>query len=649
MSQNVPLAFENIKKQVLSGKISKKYLENKVKLILAAKYWMGLNNYKPVDTKNIVNRINNDNAILLQRKLVENALTLIKNNQDLIPFQNLKDVKFASVSIGDGSETVFQQYLSRYTKFDNYSIDKNASTEEFDKLATKLQDYDYIIIGMHKSNMWNSKTFGYTQISINFVDKLAQTKSIILDIFGNPYALNRFQKTDLMRAIIVSYDDADITQELSAQLIFGGIKAKGHLSVNVNKFKMGSGFLTSKIRLKYTIPQELNINKKYLEEIDSIVYTSIALKAFPGCQVIGVKDGKVFFDKSYGYHTYKMRNHVKWDDMYDLASITKVTATVPSLMKLYEQGQFDIYKPISYYLPELDTTNKKYIKNIDILTHQARLKPWIPFYTRALNKDGSWNSEYLSSNYSEKYSVKINDHLYLNPEFQEKVYQIIYTSNLLSRKRYKYSDLGFYLFKKLIEKTTNEPLDVYVQESFYKQLGMNNTTYNPLDHGFDKKRFPPTEYDYKFRKTIVQGNVHDYGAAILGGVGGHAGLFSNANDLAKMCQMYLDYGTYANIKYFEPKTVKLFTTKPFLNSRRALGFDSTIDGEGPACGLASNVSFGHTGFTGCQIWVDPEYNFIFIFLSNRIYPSIENNLINENNIREQIQSAFYKSFLYYTK
>lgn len=344
-----------------------------------------------------------------------------------------------------------------------------------------------------------------------------------------------------------------------------------------------------------------------------------------------------------------MKNPVKWDDIYDLASITKVTATVPSLMRLYEQGKFDINKKISDYLPELDTTNKKDIKIIDILTHQARLKPWIPFYKRALNKDGSWNPKYLSTTYSDKYSVKINDHLYLNPEFQKIVYQEIYNSPLLRRKHYRYSDLGFYLFKKYIEQTTNESLADYVQDNFYEDLGMNNTTYNPLDKGFNINRFPPTEYDYKFRKRIVQGYVHDYGAAVLGGVGGHAGLFSNANDLAKMCQMYLNQGSYGGVTFFNPQTIKLFTTKPFSNSRRALGFDSTRGGEGPACSLSSDKSFGHTGFTGCEIWIDPQYNFIFIFLSNRIYPSIDNNQINKLDIREKIQSDFYKSFLYYTK
>ncbi len=650
MSSNVPLAVENIKKAIKSGKIKEADLDRRVKLILTAKYWMGLNEFKHIDTKDITKKLNNEDAILLNRKLIENALTLVKDDNNLLPFKNLQSIKIASVSIGDGKKTVFQDYLKRYTKVDAFAIDKNASQQDFDKLIEKLSDYDYIIVGMHKPNMWNSKTFGFTQLSIDFVDKLALQKSVVLDVFGSPYAVNRFKYTDYMRAIIVSYEDTEESQELSAQLIFGGIPALGRLPVSLNKFKLGEGVFTSQIRLKYTIPAELNINEKYLKNIDSIVYTAIAAKAFPGCQIMAIKDGKVFFQKSYGYHTYKMKHPVEWDDVYDLASITKIMATVPSLMKLYEQGKLDVFKTIGYYLPELDTTNKANLKIIDILTHQARLKPWIPFYKRALNRDGSWNRNFLSSHYSKKFNVKVSDNCYITSDFENEVYKEIYDSPLLNRKRYRYSDLGFYLFKELIEKETGESLDTFVTENFYSILGMNNTCYKPLEHGIPKKKIPPTEYDYKFRKKLVQGYVHDYGAAVLGGVGGHAGLFANANDLAKISQMYLNNGTYAGYRFFDAKTVKFFTKKPFGNSRRALGFDSTDGhGEGPACGYASSVSFGHTGFTGGIVWIDPKYNFIYIFLSNRVYPSAENRQLIDMNIREKIQRQFYMSFLYYAK
>ncbi len=650
MSQNVPLAFNKIKLAVQSGKISEKIINQKVRKILKAKYWLGVSKFKKLNTKNIVKRINTPNAEKIKRDLVKNALTIVKNNNELLPFEDLKNAKYACVSIGNGTKTAFDDYLSRYTKIDNFDIDKSATASDFLKLQKKLANYDYIIIGLLKTNQYSIKTYGITQNSINFIENLAQTKSVVLDLFGNAYALNRFSKLDKIRAIVISYEEDKITQELSAQLLFGGIAAKGHLPVSLNSFKIGTGEVTSKFRLGYTIPEELNIDSRRLDVIDSIVYTAIGDKAFPGCQIMAIKNGEVFYQKSFGYHTYKFKNHVKWNDVYDLASITKVTATTLALMRLYDEGKFKVNALMSDYLPELDTTNKKDMRIIDVLTHQARLQPWIPFFKMAMNANGTWNTEYISRKKTDKFDIQIAKNLYTDKEFDKKVYERIYESKLLRRKRYRYSDLGFYLFKKIIEDQTGESLDKYVENNFYESLGAYTTGYNPLERGINLSRIPPTEYDYRFRKQLVDGHVHDYGAAVLGGVGGHAGLFSSANDLAKLLQMYLQKGQYAGIRYIKASTIKLFTTKPFSNSRRALGFDSTNGfGEGPACSLASYSSFGHTGFTGGIIWVDPKYDFIYIFLSNRVYPSIENKRIIEMNVREKIQSIFYQSFLYYSK
>ena len=650
MSQDVPTAFNAIKQAVLKGKISEKIIDEKVKKILLAKYWMHLNKFKKIDTKNLFERLNSEQDNLLNRELVENALTLVKNTNNLIPFSTLKNVKFAAVSIGNGQTTIFQDFLLRYANIDIFTIDKNASSAEFANLTKQLSDYDYVIVGIHDTRQYAVKTYGITMQTINFVDNLANKNAVVLDLFGNPYALRRFNNLEKIRAVLVSYEDTDISQELSAQILFGGISAKGHLPVGVENFSAGTGIITSQIRLKYSIPEELHLNDKYLQLIDSVIYSAIGNKAFPGCQILAIKDGIVFFQKNYGYQTYKMQKHVKWNDVYDVASVTKITATLPALMKLYDENKFSVDAYMRDYLPELDTTNKRYLKVIDVLTHQARLKPWIPFYHKALNTDGSWKKEYLSNKYSDKYCIQVAKNVYTTKEFDSLVYQRIYASDLLRRKRYKYSDLGFYLFKKIIEKITNQTLDKYVAENFYENLGAYTLGYNPLLHGIKKEQIAPTEYDYKFRKQLIQGFVHDYGAAVLGGVGGHAGIFSSANDLAKLLQMYLQDGVYGGIRYFNKNTVKYFATKPFYNSRRALGFDSTNgNGEGPACSLASYQSFGHTGFTGCMVWVDPKYNFIYIFLSNRIYPSVENKRIVELNVREQVQSLFYQSFLYYSK
>ncbi len=650
MSKNVPLAFNTIKNAVKKGELPISLIDKKVKKIIAAKYWMDLHKFQPIDLNSVRDKLNTNKRKLLNRRLVEQALTLIKNEDSIIPFKDIDKNKIACVSVDKRNKTVFQDYLLRYDDVDIYKISKNASANEFNKLKNKLRSYDYIIVGIHNTSKYSVKTYGITPQTINFVNSLANSKNIILDLFGPPYALKRFSSLSKIKTILVSYEDTDIAQELSAQLLFGGIKAKGKLPVTINNnFKEGDGLLTSQIRLKYSIPAELDINYEKLKEIDSLIYYAIGQKAFPGCQVMAIKDGTVFYQKNYGYHTYKMQKKVLWNNLYDIASITKVAATTTALMTLYDKGKFSTNALMSHYLPQLDTTNKGNLKVIDVLTHQARLKPWIPFYKRALNRDWTWNDDYLSNRYSHKYCIKITDNVYTTKEMQEIVYQIIYDSKLLSRRRYKYSDLGFYLFKLIVEKLTQQQLDQYVENNIYKKLGAYSLCYNPLDKGFLKSQITPTEYDYRFRKQLVNGYVHDYGASLLQGVGGHAGLFSSANDLAKLFQMYLSNGKYASEQYLSHQAIKKFTSRPFFRNRRALGFDATDgNGEGPACSLSSSLSFGHTGFTGCMVWADPKYDFIYIFLSNRVYPSIENKKINELHVREKVQSLFYQSFLYYS-
>lgn len=651
MSKDVPKAFQKIIEAVKKGEIDEKIIDQKVLKILRAKYWLKLNKFKPIDTKNIYEKLNTPQSLLVNRKLVEAAITIIKNEQKILPFNQLQNTKFASISIGSSEETTFQEYLQRYTKIDNYNISKNASANELNLLKIKLKQYDYIIIGIHDTRKYAVKTYGITSTTINFINNLANSKKIVLNIFAPPYAVKRFKNLQKIPAIIINYEDSKLSQELSAQIIFGGIKAKGKLPVSVSDtYKVGKGLSSAQIRLKYSIPAEVKINYQKLKQIDTLIYSAIAQKAFPGCQIMAIKDGTVFLQKSYGYHTYKMQQKVKWDDIYDIASVTKVAATVPALMKLHDNNKFDVNKHIADYLPQLNFTNKKYVKIIDVLTHQAGLTTWLPFYKKALDKNWNWKPEFLSKTPSEKYCVKVSENVYTTKELQKIIYERIYNSDISTRKKYKYSDLGFYLFKQIIEQITQQRLDKYIDENFYKSLGANLIGYNPLDRNINKNRIPPTEYDYRFRKGLIKGYVHDYGASILDGVGGHAGVFSNTNDLAKLFQMLLQNGKYAQVEYLSPETINKFTTRPFQNSRRALGFDgTTVSGKGPACRLSSYKSFGHTGFTGCMVWADPQYDFIYIFLSNRVYPAIENKKITELNIRENVQSLLYQSFLYYTK
>ncbi len=646
MSEDVPKAFSKIKQAIEDGYITEEELDKKCRKILLSKQWMGLDNYKPVKIKNLYEDLNSEQAQLVNRNVVEAGITLVQNNDKHIPFKDIDKVKIASLSIGTGNTTTFQNTMDLYAKVTHYVIDKDADFNQFKAMRAKLEKYDFVIIGIHDTRLFAPKSFGMTSNSINFIARLAEKTKIVLDIFGNPYSLRKFKNTDKIPAIIMSYEDTDVSQELSAQLIFGGIEAQGKLPITANKkFKRRTGIISKKIRLKYTLPLESRINAKKLQNLDTLIMGAIEEQAFPGCQVLIAKNGAIVFNKAFGYHTYKKKRLVKTTDLYDIASVTKITSTIPALMKLYDEKKFDVDKKMSFYLTELDSTDKKNIKIKDVLTHQARLKAWIPFYLRTKNRETNVLDTTVYQNYlSKKFNLQVTDNIFMNEDYVDVMYNRIYDSKLRDKKKYRYSDLGFYLFHKIIENITEENLEDYVAKNFYNPLGALSVGYLPLKK-FSKNQITPTEDDNKFRKQIVHGYVHDYGAAMMGGIGGHAGLFANANDLAKILQMYMQNGEYGGKKYLNAETIDLFTKKQFKNNRRGLGFDRRgKDGKGPACKATSDKSYGHTGFTGCQVWVDPEHELIYIFLSNRIYPDIENKIINENNIRERIQAMIYKSF-----
>jgi len=648
MSENVPAGFKLIKENIQNGTISEDILNERVKKILRAKQWMGLDNLKPIELEGIYEDLNSPQAELVNRRVVEASLTLVKNADSLVPFLNLEKYKIASVSIGTGDETTFQDYLGLYADIKHFTINKDASATEFTDLLEKLSGFNAVIVGIHKTSLYSTTYFGITSQTISFVTSLSKNTKVVLDIFGNPHSIKRFSDIDDIQSIVMSYEETELSQQLSAQLIFGGISAQGKLPVNVNeKYPIGTGIWDEKVRLKYSIPEELKIDRAKLEKVDSVILGAIEQKAFPGCTVLAAKDGVIFFYKSYGYQTYEKKKLVTNRDIYDLASITKVAATTTALMKLYDDSLFDITKTLGYYLPELEGTDKKNILVRDVLTHQARLKAWIPFYLRTIdNTTGKLDTTWYSDKYSEIFNLQVAENIYIKKEYTDTIYKRIYASTLRSTKKYKYSDMGFYIFYKIIDSLTHENPAKYLEETFYNPLGASTLGYNPIKK-FNKDSIMPTEEDKSFRNQLLQGYVHDYGAAIMGGYGGHAGLFSNANDLAKLLQMFIQGGEYAGTRYLNSTTVKLFTSKSKTNvsgNRRALGWDRTAaGGNGPASSLVSELSYGHTGFTGTMVWADPENDLIYIFLSNRIYPDIENNLINDLNVRAKVQSLIYQS------
>lgn len=645
MPLNVDKAIQTIKKALKNGNMDSISIEKSCKKILTFKFRAGLKTQTNIDTNNIISDINNRNATYLNRKLYEEALTLVKNHQNLIPLKNLDTLKIASLVIGDTIKSIFQERLEIYAPVDHYYLQHQFETEEQNKILDKLKLYNLVIVGIQNTNISAQNKYGITQSAIEFIDTLQMQNHMILDLFASPYSLAYFT-TENIKSILVSYQDNYETRDLSAQLIFGGIGAKGKLPITANSnFPLNTGINTEVIRLKYTEPEELNISLVDLQKIDSIALHGINEKAYPGCQIIAAKDGKVFYLKSFGNHTYKTENPVKNTDLFDIASITKIAATNLLAMKLYENQSFDIDQKISSYLPYFINTNKENIIYRDLLSHQAKFKAWIPYYRSTLNADSSLNMNIYQHNISENYPTRVAENLYIKRDYGYHIMDSIIFSSLLENNGYKYSDLGFYILAKTIENISNYPLDNYVQNNFYNPLGLQNIGFRPRNR-FPLTRLIPTEEDFVFRKQLIHGDVHDPGAAMLGGVCGHAGLFSNANDLSVIMQMLIQKGVYGGKRFFKEKTINEFIRYqfPLCDNRRGLGFDKPLleyEPDGPNCESASTESFGHSGFTGSFAWADPKNGLVYVFLSNRIHPYASNNKIYELNIRTRIHELLY--------
>lgn len=403
------------------------------------------------------------------------------------------------------------------------------------------------------------------------------------------------------------------------------------------------------IRFDSTARAPLIKDASYFDKLDGMVRSAIAQKAMPGCQVLALKNGVVVYEKNYGTFNYNAQNPVTSQSLYDIASVTKIAATTLAIMKLYEEGKISLQGNLMAYLPMVKGTNKANLRLSDLLTHQAGLKSWIPFYRYTLDENTKQPAKHFYSNdSSSKYSIPVAKNLYAAPLVLDTIWTRILTSPLDRKGRYVYSDLDLLFLEKVVEYTTGMTLDLYVEHHFYKPMGLKNITYNPWAKGLSA-RCVPTENDGYFRMQLVRGYVHDQGAAMLGGVAGHAGLFSNARDVAAIMQMLLDGGVYNGKQYFKPETVKLFTGYRSSISRRGYGFDKPekqAGKGGPAADICSKSTFGHQGFTGTCAWADPEHGIVFVLLANRVFPSAENNLFARLDVRTNAQHYIYKALGY---
>jgi CubicO group peptidase (beta-lactamase class C family) len=644
---DVPAAIKKIKEAIQNGLATEDELDRRVRKILAFKQLVGLDNRQPVAIDGILEDVNLPENELLSRKIFEQAITLVKNSDSLLPLTDIDKMRIAAVSITQEESLPFNQMLDLYAPVDHFYFSDEITPSQISTLKKKLKDYNTIILSIESTNQSPSRNFGITDRIKTLVEDVKNEPSkLILTLFGNPYALAGFEDHEAIDAIMVAYEREDIAQEIAAQMIFGAIGISGRLPVSASAdFRAGAGITTKPIgRLKFSIPEEVGIPRHRLDTIAKLIEHGIAEEAYPGAQVLLARDGVVFFNRSFGKQTYEGNRAVKNSDIYDLASITKIAATTAAVMKLYESGDFDIDLPLSHYFPLLKGTQKSYQTTRDILAHQAYFQPWIPFYESTL-KNFMPDPAVYRKKPKPGFSTQVANNLFIDDSYKLTIFDTIAKSELWGIREYKYSDIGYYLLCEVLENITGMGLDQYTAQAFYQPLGASTLGYKPLDR-FDLSRIAPTENDTAFRKQLIHGHVHDPGAAMMGGVSGHAGLFSNAVDLAKVMQLFLQEGYYGGRQYFEPSTVKEFTRQqfPLDDNRRGIGFDKPYpeyDELGPVCQSASLSSFGHSGFTGTYTWADPENGLLYVFLSNRVYPDAGNTKILKMNLRTELHQLVY--------
>ncbi|WP_339708361.1 serine hydrolase, partial [Algoriphagus aquimarinus] len=647
-SQDVAKAKILIKAAVADGRISEKEIDRRVKKILRAKYWSGLNEYRPINTYKLVERLDMPETESIIEDLYADAMTVAVNKGNLLPFKNLDLTNFASLSIGDEGKD-FQKYLSKYAKFEHFSIEKAANETTHYNTMKQLEDFDVVVVGLMGVTNSPKRKFGVSPSDVQFIKDLTKRQKVVTVLFGNAYAA---QELEGIGNVVFAYENNPVTQEMAPQILFGARDAKGILPVTVNgEFSHGvGGYMKSNNRLSYGTPESVGLDGKILDKIDAVAEKAIRIQATPGANVLVVKNGKVVFERSYGSLEYKSSPAMNSETVFDLASITKVLATTQAVMFLESRGELDMGNSLQDYLPELKGTNKGKMLLSDVMAHEAGLIAFIPYYARTV-EGGQWRGDYYKPTSSHGFTRPVSNDMFGMDALRDSIWHWTVDSKITpiprgaSKHAYVYSDLTMYLMQAVVERVVNQPLETFMDQNFYAPLGLSTMTFNPaMKMPIDN--IAPTENDITFRKRQVQGYVHDPGAAMFGGVAGHAGLFGKANDLAVMMQMMLNEGSYGGVNLIRPETVKKFTKNQSRQSRRGWGWDkpNTEVGSGGSAGdLAPKSTFGHTGFTGTCVWADPENDLIYVFLSNRVYPDATNTKLLKEGIRTDIHDIIYEA------
>ncbi len=636
-SENCVLGGEKIKAALINGTISDSALEQRVKKVLAYKYMVGLNNFQPIPTVNLYQDLNSDSIQMLRTNLYENAVTLVANADGLIPFRTKPNARVASLTIGSKTKSTFQSNFEQLIEADLFMA-SNDSGAWYDTLSR----YDVIVVDVHCTSRLPAKKYGITQANIDLVNRLSKTNKVVLIPFGNPYSFSYF--TDVRNAI-AGYEDNEFTQNAAANLLLGGIVNDARLPVSASApFPFGTSLKNEQLtRVKLSSPLEAGIAPHYMQDLDDAVLDGLMANAFPGCQLTVIRDNKVFLNKAYGSRTYDNPTQIDNTSLLDVASLTKVLSTTLACMKLFDEKKLILTKTVDEYLdlPKDATIGEITVRSL--LLHQSGMKPFIEFYKPTA--ESSNRDKYYRKTPDSLFTIPVADSLYMRTDYRDSMWNQITHIDVDAKARYVYSDLNFYILQKIVEKTSGKPLDEYVRTTYYEPMGLTRLGYKPLDR-FKRERILPTEMDTAFRKQTVLGYVHDPGAAMMGGVAGHAGIFSNSMDVAAIFQMLLNEGSYNGVKFLDSATVSLFTKRLSSISRRALGFDKPEPEAGKPSPCSENTpltAFGHQGFTGTCAWADPTTNTVFVFLSNRVYPTATNNRLAKMNLRTKLQQIVYRA------
>ncbi|MEZ5017917.1 MAG: glycoside hydrolase family 3 N-terminal domain-containing protein [Flavipsychrobacter sp.] len=657
-SQNVPVAISKIKAAIAEGKVSEEELERRVRKILTAKYRAGLYSWQPVVAENATADLNRYTDAL-EYQIAISSVTLLRDMGGMRTRIARKEEKVGYVGINANSATTLykQLKLELGTVAEAY-LPKGGSDA---KAMQVINRSDIVVVAVHNMSFYPTKgnDYGLDTRQMNFLKQIQKDKKVVLVLLGNPYLLQHFCDFE---NILVTYEDNKSTEEVAATTLLKITSPKGALPVSpCNTLRAGT-------QIKIITPSAEDVKKKLdragnlqdktlfvdeagvvnsaaLDELSMFLQRSVADGAFPGCQVFAAKDGKILFNRAYGYQDVYKKRRVETSTVYDVASLTKVLSTTLAVMRLYEQKRLDLNKRLVDYLPWVKGTDKANLRIKNLLLHQAGLKSWIPFYKETLDSLGDLRADLYRPIGDNTFGILVAENLYLRSDYADSIWNIILTTPLENQGKYVYSDLDFYFLAKIVEKLTNQPLDVYMEQNFYKPMGLTTMTYRPLKK-IKKENIAPTENDIVFRRQTVHGFVHDPGAAMFGGVAGHAGLFATAEDVGIVFQMLLNGGVYNGVRFFQKSTIDYFSAYNSTLSRRGLGFDkpkAERNDAGPTGDRVSGYAYGHQGFTGTCAWADPATGVVFVFLSNRVNPSATNWKINQKSVRTKAQDYIYES------